>query len=181
MAQNVLKIGDRQNPTWLVEDPDSLENPVLTFFLNYWRDKRFGATLPLHSSFVPKEIRGHLQWVVTIDVRPGDFRFRLVGTRASEYFLGDGTGKTVREAYAGVDEAFVAGVEWMYRRTCELKLPLRLTGPSSRYHNIFFPAFDSLYLPYSSDGEQVDRIVNIFWYNRNQIADRGVMPTTVAV
>ena len=180
MAQKVLKVGDPENPSWLTEDPDSIDNPVLEFFRNYWRDKRGAATLPLNASFVPKEIRGHLHWVVLVDVLPKDFRFRLVGTRASEYFIGDGTGMTLREAYAGVEEAFVSGVEWMFRRTCELRRPIRLGAPASRYQGIYYPSFDSLYLPYSSDGDTVDRLVNIFWYNRNQIANRALPPSAMA-
>ena len=177
MTQQIHKVGDASNPSWLVENPDSVDNEVLSFFLEYWRSGRKGMPLPLRESFVPREVRGHLQWVVMADAVPQttEFRYRLVGSRASEYFLGDGTGKTIREAFAGVDESFVAGVEWIYRRVCEARFPIRMSGPSSRWASVYFPSYDALYLPYSSDGEQADRVLNIFWYSRTQMQAR-VMP-----
>src|SRR5262249_12430259 len=93
------------------------------------------------------------------------------------YFMGNVAGKTLREAFAGVDETFVSGVEMLYRLTSWMRCPYHITGPSSRYANIFFPAYDSLYLPYSSDGERADRIVTALWYNRLEIAARAATLT----
>jgi len=174
MPQRVQKLGDPQHPTWLVEDPTAIENAVLSFFLEYWRSKRRGSLVPLESSFVPQEVRGHLPWVTSADALPGntDFRYRVVGTRVSDYFFGSGKGKTIREAYAGADKAFVDGVLSLYRHTCEAGVPVRVTGPASRYLNIFFPSYESLYLPYSTDGTHADHVVCIFWYDQRQLTDR---------
>ncbi|MBL6938262.1 MAG: PAS domain-containing protein [Alphaproteobacteria bacterium] len=165
--------------TRLIEDPDAVtDQPVLRFFLEYWKAKRVGEHLPLPSSFVPGEVRGNLKWVALIDVVPpeeGDFRYRLVGTCVAEYFLGDGTGKPLREAFAGVDPEFVKGALHVLRHTCALRRPVRLTGPSSRWRKVYFPAYDNLYLPYATDGEHVDRIVNVFTFDRSSLNGRQLL------
>jgi hypothetical protein len=174
MPQRVQKLGDPEHPTWLVEDPTAIENTVLSFFLEYWRRTRRAGLVPLKGSFVPQEVRGHLQWVTSADALPGnsDFRYRVVGSRICDYFLGSGRAKTIREAYASADKAFVDGVLSLYRHACETGLPIRVTGPASRYRNIFFPSYESLYLPYATSGEHADHVVCIFWYNQRQLADR---------
>ena len=174
MTEHVQMVGDRLRPTRLVEDPARVENPILTFFLDFWHENRCSGSLPLRASFTPQKIRGNLPWVVMADALPelSDFRFRVVGSRVAEYFLGNGTGKTIREAFVGTDQAFVDSTLWLYRRTCSEQIPIRLTGPSSTFQKIYFPNYDALYLPYSSDGKLADRVVNIFTFNYDEIAQR---------
>lgn len=160
-------VGHPARPSRLVGDPDTFDNPILDFFLTYWRTKRSDANLPLRSSFVPQEVRGHLPWVVVADALPDyvDFRYRVVGSNVCRYFLSDGTGKTIREAFSGASSEVIEGTLWLYRQACVERTPIRLTGPSSRWNEIYFPDFDAAYLPYSTDGERADRIVNIFTFN----------------
>ena len=174
MAERIQMVGDRLRPTRLIVAPEEIENPILAFFLNYWRESLCGASLPLRTSFTPQKVRGNLPWVVTADALPdcSDFRFRVVGSRVAEYFLGNGTGKLIREAFDGADEGFVDATLWLYKRTCSERTPIRLTGPSSTYKHTYFPNFDALYLPYSSDGERTDRIVNVFTFNYAELAER---------
>jgi hypothetical protein len=178
MAERIQMVGDRLRPMRLIEEPEEIENPILAFFLNYWRESLCGASLPLRASFTPQKVRGNLPWVVMADALPDctDFRFRVVGSRVAEYFLGNGTGKTIRDAFKGTDKGFVDGTLWLYQRTCSERTPIRLTGPSSTYHHIYFPNFDALYLPYSSDGECADRVVNVFTFNYEEMALR-VLPS----
>jgi hypothetical protein len=175
MPQTVHLVGDPQHPTRLIDDPDDTANPVLDFFLDYWRRSRGDAPLPLNTTFDPKVIRQHLQWVTSADALPDyeDFRFRVVASRTADYFLGNGTGKTIREAYAGIEKDFVESVLQLYRRASKARVPLRLTGPSSQIRSIYFPSYDSLYLPYSSDGVRTDRVVNIFWYDKIELIRRA--------
>jgi hypothetical protein len=51
------------------------------------------------------------------------------------------------------------------RQACVERVPIRLTGPSSKWNEIYFPDFDALYFPYSSDGEAADRVITIFTFN----------------
>lgn len=180
MSEHVQLVGDRVNPARLVENPQSIDNPILAFFENYWRESCLGAPLPLRASFTPQKVRGNLPWVVVADALPdhSDFRFRVIGSRVAEYFLGNGTGKTIREAFAGVEAEFVDATVWLYRRSCTRRIPIRLTGPSSRHESIYFPNYDTLYLPYSSDGEHADRVINVFTFNYEEIAHRVLAAET---
>jgi len=180
MSPRTQLTGDPKNPTRLVEDPDAVDHPVLAFFLEYWKAKRGAAALPLRSSFDPREVRGNLQWVSTADATGDDFRFRVVVTRAADYFLADGTGKTTREAFADADAGLRDGILWLMQRTCALKCPIRVTGPSSRWKSTFYPAYDTLYLPYSSDGETADRVVSVFTFDRARMYLRPVAPALVS-
>jgi hypothetical protein len=158
-----------RQPT-LVVNPQAVDNPVLDFFLNYWRTKRGDAILPLHDDFVPRDIGKHLPWVVVVDALPdySDFRYRVVGTFVYRYFVLDGTGKTVREAFSGVPKEISDDTIALFRQTCVERTPVRLTAPSSKWDEMYFPDFDVLYLPYSSDGKTADRVVNIFTFNYNE-------------
>ena len=166
MAERVLMVGDPANPVRLIEDPDSIEEPILSFFLEYWRSKRGESILPLRDTFVPREVGRNLPWVVSADALPNwaDFRLRVVGSRVGEYYLANGTGKTLTEALGPIDTDLTTGSIWLFARACHMRIPIRGTGPARFYNNVFFPLYDALYLPYSSDGEHADRIVNIFTF-----------------
>jgi len=171
MSEHVEIVGDPSRPSTRVDNPETIDNPILSFFLEYWRAKRGGRLLPSHESFVPGEIRKHLPWVVVADALPGyeDFRLRVVGSRVADYFLGDGTGKTIREAFAGADEELREGFVWLFRHVCELRAPVRLTGPGSAGKTPYYPNFDVCYLPYSTDGIRADRVVNAFTFNHREM------------
>ena len=179
MAERIQTFGDAERPTLVCEDPDGVADPVLGFFLSYWQRKRRGDDVPLMADFVPKEVRSNLRWVVLIDALPGyvDFRYRLVGSSVCEYFLGDGTGRTVREAFAGMD-GLAEGIIDLCRRACVRGRPIRVTGPSDIANGVFFPPYDSLYLPYATRGLEADRIVNTFVFNYGAIREKR--PYTLA-
>jgi hypothetical protein len=98
-----------------------------------------------------------------------DFRLRVVGSRVADDFLGDGTGKTIREAFAGADAELREGFVWLFRHVCELGAPVRPTGPGSAGKLPYYPNFDVCYLPYSSDGVRADRVVNVFTFNHREM------------
>jgi hypothetical protein len=173
MAECIREVGDPKRPLRLTEDPETIIEEPSAFFLEYWRDNRSGASLPLRKTFVPKDAKAHLGWVIVADALEGfvDFRYRVVGSRVCDYFLGNGTGKTVREALAGTSELMEGTLE-LYRLACMSRIPVRLQGPASTYNQIFFPSYDSLYLPYSLDGERADRIVAVFTFNYQNLIQR---------
>ena len=179
MAGRTQSFGDADRPTVVCEDPDELSDPVLGFFLEYWQRKHRGNAVPLAADFIPREVRRNLRWVVLIDALPdySDFRYRLVGSSVCEYFLGDGTGRTVREAFAGADD-LAEGIVDLCRRACLLGRPIRVTGPFNVVNDIFFPPYDSLYLPYATRGDKPDRLVNTFVFNYDAIREKR--PYTVA-
>ena len=156
----------------LLDNPESIDDPVLGFFLDYHRRTRLGRKLPLRKSFVPQEVRANLQWVTVADALPGlkDFRYRVVGSRVCDYYLGDGTGKTVREAFV---EAPIVGksVLRLYRHTCTLAVPVLFSGPAIIMNSLYFPEHALLLLPYSSDGETADRVIVALSYDRLKLHD----------
>lgn len=157
-------LGEPTRPTLIVENPKEVDSAILTFFLAYWRTKRRGGPLPLRNAFVPKEVGKYLPAVVVADALPDleDFRFRVVGGDIAQYFLADGVGKTLREVFRGQNKTLRDGALWAYRRACEKRIPVRVKGPYNEFKGTLFPEFDALYLPYSSDGQRGDRIVNVY-------------------
>lgn len=171
MAETVEIVGYPGRPARLVMDPEAVDNPLLGFFLDYWRSKRNGARLPMRASFAPQDIRDKLPWVVVVDALPdfADFRYRVVGTKVARYFLGNSTGMTAREAFAKWGDEAVADVIDLYARACTACAPVRLTAPAIPHEKLALPEFDTLYLPYSSDGETADRVINIFTFDHAEL------------
>jgi hypothetical protein len=158
-------------------DPAAVDHPVLSFFLDYWRAGAREAEhgIPLFSTFRPREVRANLAWVVVVDVLPDDFRYRVIGTCVAEYFAKNSTGLTVREALADWDAPSRNGVMELFRAPVVHRVPFRYYGPGFRIPDMkrFLPDFDSLYLPYSTDGVQVDRVLNAFAFNYREFRERG--------
>lgn len=170
MSERVRVLGHPDNPTTIVEDPRTVDNPLLAFFLAYWRRMRGDAALPLRTTFVPSHIGKNLPWVVVADAiaETQDFRYRIIGSHVARYFLADGKGRTLREVFLGENQILGEGAIWVYKRACERRIPIRASGPHNTFRGIVFPFFDALYLPYSSDGRKADRIVNVFWFDEQR-------------
>ncbi len=148
-----------------------IEQPELAFFLDTWRNQKGGALVPLRSAFVPREYGRRLQWLVLAEALDDftDFRFRLIGSRVTRYFGGDNTGKTVHNVF---DDAFPAMGEficWAFRKACRNSIPIRFAGPAFALKKMFCPEYDSLCLPYSSDGDRSDQVLQVFVFNPDRL------------
>lgn len=156
-----------RTPLRVAQDPGEIDNPILDFFLRYWNAKRGQRPMPSRADIRVRELKPHLGWVSLIDVLPEakDFRFRLVGSHVSQYFLGDGTGKTLSEAFAQSPKAFVEHVFWIYRTVAQSARPLRISGPGASLRGQLFPDYDSLYLPLSDDGARATMVMSVFTFN----------------
>ena len=154
-------------------DPTEFDNPVLAFYFDYWHRKRGGRAMPSRSDIQPQELKPHQDWVILLDALPGlnDFRYRLLGTRVIEYFLGDATGSTIRDAYrlANMNKAYTESVILLHRTVCVSRSIIRLKGPSGEWERHFFPEFDALYLPLSDDGIAVNTILTAFTFNYERL------------
>ena len=173
MAGQVHQFGSPERPSFLYEDPDELD-PVLAGLREYWEASRDGRDIPAKSAFSPRDVKSYLPSIVVCDALPdnSDFVYRVVGTRVSDYFLGNGTGKTVAEAFADAPD-IGQGTLYLYRRTCELRRPTRYLGAATVYKGVYYPSFDALYLPYSCEGTRADRIVTLFHFNYANLRDRA--------
>lgn len=151
-------------------DPGELEHPTLAFLRSYWDVKRAGRVMPSRADIRPSELREHLGWVLMIEALPGltDFRYKLIGTLVTNYFLTDATGKTVREAFAEHGPVAIKAVQALLRRTVREKRPIRAFGDAN-WIAPGFEEFDAIYLPLSDDGETVNMILHGFVFDRPKV------------
>jgi len=142
-------------------DPPSLANPTLNFLKQYWDGKRGARAMPCRADIRPAEMKEHLGSVVLVDVLPGfeDFRYRTVGTKVTRYMMGGATGKTVREVFARYGEAAVNGTLATYRKCARDRAIVHAWGGTEWLGHDFLD-FDSLYLPLSDDGRDVNMVLS---------------------
>lgn len=81
---------------------EDLTSGRLASLCSYWRRRRGERALPLRSDIDPVDIPALLADVILLDVEtaPQRFRFRLVGTRMSELFGRDPTGRYLDEPWS---------------------------------------------------------------------------------
>ncbi len=140
MVERVRLIGDPRRPIRVVEDPALVEQPDLAFFLDKWRQQKGGALVPPRNSFVPREYGSWLQWLVLAEALPDCVDFR--------YRL---IGSRVTTYFGGDSTG-------------------KTVRPSFAYNEMFCPAYDSLCLPYSSDGQGCDLVLEMFVFSPQRLA-----------
>ncbi len=163
-------------------DPQNRQHPTLAFLRNYWDRCRGNRAMPSRADISPSDMKEHLGWVLLLDVLPGaeDFRFRTVGTRVTEYFLQDATGKTIKEAFAPFGEDTVKAVLATHRKVAREGIVLRVYGGASLFGRAFLD-FDAIYLPLSEDGATVNMILSGFTFDRSALLKaRGPRPEAPA-
>ena len=152
------------------ENPRELSHPTLRVLRGYWEEKRAGRAMPSRRDIHPSEIREHLPWIVMLDVLPGlkDFRYRLIGTLVTRYFNTDATGQTIRESWASQGSDAVRGLLEVLRNVARNKMVLRLYG-EKEWSSFGLEKFESLYLPLSEDGENVNVILQAFVFDPPEV------------
>jgi hypothetical protein len=163
MSERMQGVGAETNPVHLV-------NPTLAFLRDYWNQKRGARPMPARGDIRPSEFRRHLGWVVMADVLRGgqEFRYRLVGTLVTQYFLSEGTGKTLTEAFHGWDRSVLNGVRAVMRTVVREKTIIRAFGAPDAFAT-GFEAFDAIFLPLSDDGEHVNVILHAFVFDQPDV------------
>ena len=153
-------------------DPQSLENPVLAFLKAYWDEKRGLRAMPARADINPADMKEHLGWVMLLDALPDflDFRYRVIGTRVTRYFVSESTGKTVTEVFAPYGEAAVSGVQAVYRKAARDKIVVRSYGGAGWLGQSFLD-FDALAMPLSDDGETANMVMSIFTFDSAHLAE----------
>jgi len=172
MVERTHYIGSTERPSRVIADPIAIEQPALAELLAYWRSKRAGDAVPQYARFSARELSRHLGSVVVADALPGfeNFRYRLVGSRVTRYFLSDATGKTIDQEFEGELGQFLIALN---RQVCVEGIPVRLSGPAAIVDEVLFPDYDTLYLPWAS-GDAVDKVVSIFAFEESGLAARSV-------
>ncbi|HEY1836196.1 MAG TPA: PAS domain-containing protein [Rhizomicrobium sp.] len=151
-------------------NPAKLDHPTLAFLRDYWEQKRGTRAMPSRADIKPSELREHLSWVIVMEVLPGmaDFRYKLIGTLVSQYWLRDSTGKTVSEAFSEESPGAAKGVLAMFRKCARDKAIVRSWG-SAGWIEGGFEDFDCIVLPLSDDGENVNQILHAFVFDRPDV------------
>lgn len=151
-------------------DPHNLESPILAFLKSYWDAKRAGRAMPTRADIRPSDMKEHLGWIILLDALPGysDFRYRTIGTRVTQYFLADSTGKTLTEAFDGYGEAAVKGVIAVHRKAAQDQVVVRAFGGAGWLGRSFFD-FDALFLPLSDDGQTANMILSAFTFDVSKL------------
>jgi hypothetical protein len=139
---------------------------MLHFFLELWNEKRGGRVMPRRADFRLNELKAKIGSIVVAEALENfvDFRFKLIGTNVAQYFLADGTGKTIREAYAPPNEAFGECVLKNYRDTALARAPLHTRLEGIRWSNDFVFDMQAVYLPLSENGVATSSVLTAFSY-----------------
>lgn len=151
-------------------NPGPLDNPPLEFLRSYWLRKRGDRAMPARKDMVPSELKKYLDSLVMIDVLPdmADFRYRLIGTAVTQYFLVDPTGKSVAETWAPMGSSAVDRIIANLRAVARERACTHLWGAVDWFGR-GAETVDALYLPLSDDGETVNMIVNMFIFDRRNV------------
>jgi hypothetical protein len=146
-------------------DPQHLQHPVLIFLKAYWDQKRAGRSMPSRADIRPADMKEHLGWIILLDTLSdgSDFRYRTVGTRVTQHFLADATGKTITEAVAPFGPDAAATMLEFHRKAADGKVPVHAYGDAGWLGRTFFE-LDALFLPLSDDGIQVNMILSAFTF-----------------
>jgi hypothetical protein len=162
VAERIKNVGSEINPTVLA-------HPTLAFLRDYWEQKRGSRAMPARADIDPAEMRHHLGWMILADVLPGlaDFRYRLIGTRVTQYFQRNITGKTISEAYAENGPAAQKMALAVYRKVARDRVVLRTFGDIGWLGHDFLE-FDQLFVPLSDDGSAVNMVLSAFTFDYRQ-------------
>lgn len=158
-------------------DPQNLQHPVLAFLKHYWDARRGARKMPARAEIKPADMKEHLGWVILLDALPGfsDFRYRTIGTRVTQYFLADSTGKTLTEAFGGYGQAAVNGVLAVHRKAAQDQVAVRAYGGAGWLGRSFLD-FDALFLPLSDDGVSANMILSAFTFDLAQLLQARADP-----
>jgi hypothetical protein len=165
-ANSLMPLPARPSNVQSEINPQELRNPILAFLKQYWEDKRGQRAMPSRADIKPAEMKEYLGWIILVDALPAfdDFRFRMIGTRVSQYFLADATGQTMREAFAAYGDQVTRRVIATHRKSARDHVVVRAYGGAGWLGRSFLD-FDAIYLPLSDDGATVNMILSAFTFD----------------
>ena len=147
-----------------MEFPETCHPDTVAMYA-YWQAKCGQRTMPARADIDPTDMpRRLLPGICIVDVVSDERRYvyRLVGTGEVEVRGSDPTGKSVLEGFFGPSAADALSC---YDRVVQSKAPFLdgapFTAPSGKWINE-----ESLFLPLSDDGKDVNKIL-VFSYSRD--------------
>ena len=148
----------------LISDPSMLSSPRLREAYAYWDAKRLNKLMPSRSDIDPVEIPRLLPYVILIDVvrEPLDFRYRLMGTQASDIMRRDFTG----QFFSRIPGKEKDSTRWL---ECDAvvssKAPMYWETPYVGPER-FLRTYENVLLPLSKDGVNVTMIFEVISFER---------------
>lgn len=126
--------------------------------------------MPSRADIRAPDLKEHLGWVILMDVLPeaSDFRYRLVGTLVTQYWLRDSTGKTVSDAFEESGPVVQKAVLSVFRKCARDRCIVRSHGDAGWLPG-GYERFDSIYMPLSDDGEHVTHILHAFVFDKPEV------------
>lgn len=171
---------DKLELAWAEVDPQAIADPTLAAVKAYWDGKRDTRTMPARADINPVDLRQHLGWIMMVEVLPdySDFRYKLIGTKVTRYFVTNSTGRTVSETFARFGPGAVKGVQAVYRKAAREQVPVRAFGEANwlvdwKADGRGFPNFDSLYLPLSDDGKRANMLICVFTFDYARVMEQS--------
>jgi hypothetical protein len=134
---------------------------VLGAVLDYWLRIRSGRAMPARRDLDPADVRVLLPHLQLVDIVGGRFRYRLIGTALVEAFGRDYTGHYPDEMFETTRGPYICHV---YAAVCQARRPMYLRSRYITTKNVDLIA-ERLYLPLSSDGQEVDMILGALAFN----------------
>lgn len=140
-----------------------VRNPALRSLLRYWVSIHPGDRLPSRQDFDPLDVLQALPNLVLTDVErdPLRFKVRLMGTAVVAAMGRDLTGHFLDEAWPeSVDQPVIAHRIEVVRSG----LPNYRYGLTPTRFRLDFAPIERIFLPFATDGEQVDVILSMMIY-----------------
>lgn len=144
--------------------PD-FKHPKILELAEYWMSIHPGDRLPSRKDLDPIDILSLLPNLVLVDVETDPYRFlaRVQGTEVSRAMKMDLTGRYLHDVFADFDQTFP------YKdrvKVVETGCAVHRFGSPSLPFALDFVPIERLHVPFSSDGEKVDKVLSIFLYEQ---------------
>lgn len=135
----------------------------MTDMMDIWNRLRGAREMPARRDFTPADLRGHLGWIALVDVEydPERYRFRLVGADIATGLSRDSGNQFLDTVYG---PEFYETAVGSYRWIVEHRKPIRAFGEMVHARKGYI-RFESLDLPFSSDGQVIDMIMKRVHYS----------------
>lgn len=146
-----------------LEPSASFDAPEFAPLQSLWLAKRDGGKAPSWRSFDPIELKPWIGNLAVIDAPNdsrkeslADYRYRLWGTRLTELFGADLTGKFLREAGYGAHEPRMRQLFGAVTTG-----QIALSSGSVYWQDRGYRRFRSIFLPLSSGGAGIDQMLGV--------------------
>jgi hypothetical protein len=145
-------------------DAAALRAPRLQRAFGYWQSKLAGRAMPARADLDPAEIPDLLPWVMLIDVLPGDFRYRLIGTEVRQVAHRDYTSERLLMLPGkGPGSVVWSNYEEVVRRKAPFSRAPPYVGPEPNFRDC-----ENVLLPLSADGLAVNMIFQVVSFDRSK-------------